>query len=66
MKSAGFSVSSAAIALAVNRCNLTLAADYAPKDFVLRIDPAAAAREHRRSKWKRRLLGQASTLTVCR
>lgn len=45
---------------------VALAADYAPKDFVLWIDPAAAAREHRRAQRKRRLLVGASTLTARR
>lgn len=42
------------------------AADYAPKDFVIWIDPAAAAREHLRAQRKRRLLGGTSTFTVLR
>ncbi|EZP68024.1 hypothetical protein BV97_05665 [Novosphingobium resinovorum] len=39
-------------------------ADYAPNDFVLWIDPAAAARERLRAQRKRRLLGGTSSLTV--
>lgn len=43
---------------------VALAADYAPQDFVMWIDPAAAAREHRRAKRKRRLLSGTSTRTA--
>lgn len=39
---------------------VSLAADYSPKDFVIWIDPAAAARDHRRAQRRRRLLGGAS------
>lgn len=42
------------------------AADYAPKDIVLWIDPAAAARDHRRAHRKLRLLAGTSNLTVLR
>lgn len=45
---------------------IRFAADYAPKDFVMWIDPAAVAREHRRAQRKRRLLGGTTTLTVFR
>jgi hypothetical protein len=45
---------------------LKLAADYAPNDFVMWIDPAAAAREHRRAQRKRRLLSGTSSLTALR
>lgn len=43
-----------------------LAADYAPSDFVIWIDPAAAAREHHRAQRKRGLPGGTSTLTALR
>lgn len=45
---------------------VAVAADYAPKDFVMWINPAAAAREHRRAQRKRRLLNGASSLTPLR
>lgn len=39
---------------------VAVAADYAPKDLVMWIDAAAAARGHRRARRKRRLLGGAA------
>lgn len=45
---------------------VAFAADYAPKDFVMWIDPGAAAREHSRTQRKRRLLGGTSPLTTRR
>ena len=45
---------------------VAFAADYAPNDFVMWIDPAAAARDDRRVQQKRRLLGGTSTLATQR